>query len=262
MPLAALRAMIDAHISGQRGIATEFSSWSQSLLVVLELAISIAIPEDDVASTAIAVVDTRNLPPSVAAYHLPALYSAGACFSGEDVNDFEYLIHGVVGGPGYGCVALAALLPLFPELRNCGFDWGHEGRRLLFEGRVPWALMAEEVRAALNMALLFVRSKSSDDVGYNDLVFGVLAALLGLRCRGWADDDAALRRDAVLVLNVVRVVPSLAFVEDVRAMGRGDVCVKGYPEVRQSVLLLGEMARLARVIPRPSGLHWWDLWYT
>jgi hypothetical protein len=99
----------------------------------------------------------------------------------------------------------------------------------------------EEVVAATRAAEAFVRDEYTE-CGF---VFGVLAAVLGLRERAWTGSDRALREDAMLVLRWLRMMPGIAVLLDGWEWegGRRGYCTAGFPEVEQSCLLLAEMGR-------------------
>ena len=106
IPEKKLSNMIVNHIRTAKDSKSEFSSWGASFEVVLWF--RKFWKHEDESTLHLAVVDTHQIDNDV--FHVHQLWRAGLTrHYNSNENTAEYLIHGVVEGPGYYCRPLDEL---------------------------------------------------------------------------------------------------------------------------------------------------------
>lgn len=108
-----VRSMVYNHLWGLKHPLSQFSSWSHDLGVAVYFATRALYFHDPECEVYISVIDREALPARNMAYHVNDLLKICA-IPFKEIN-FEYLVHGVVNGPGLACVKLS-------DLYSAGFD--------------------------------------------------------------------------------------------------------------------------------------------
>ena len=244
------RRVIDSHLMGQRQTPgtpySEFSSWTDSLLIVLSIAQCRA---NLMLVSYVAVVDTFKLPKDVAIYHTPALYEVGlACCR----HSYEYLAHGVIKGEALRCVPFQSILDVgllsaLPNLSNMCCDWGYAYRRELHGNghHIKTLDNVDDLRVAKRIGMLFSCDGTPDDLClYVTITFHCLHKRWSDECPltpyppGFEQLWAALHRDPDRML--------------VSANLGQDPTTSGYPEILHTMGLLQFLVSESRRLQNPG----------
>jgi hypothetical protein len=158
-------AKINGHLSSFSSIRSEFSSWSQSLLLVLCLAEE---KYNSYKSAHVCFLDTYKIANGV--YHVLTLIPIrliGEGRRGKPTGEFampyseEYLVYGAVSEPAYVALSFDQirddLLKVYPLIRG-NQSWGHDIREAMFSPMyLPVNIIDEHIRLLKTRAKRFDR---------------------------------------------------------------------------------------------------------
>lgn len=243
IPEQELAAMVQGHLRVEKNSNDEFSSWATTLEVALWFRRDKGEAQE---FDHLAIIDTKLIKNDK--FHVHQLWRAGYFDNySHFIYPSEYLVHGIVEGPGYFCKPLKDLKLLKPLLTRClTMDEkvsltfaGMEAFKVAIREAVCSVALEEHTIAASETA----RALTKDDPAYDDALIYLTGVFLGLRYKDsdqWrlVDLDSIYRTLAWTMSRPLQMQP--AFWHELW-LQHGVVYCHNFPEITRAIDFLRYM---------------------